>query len=102
MQLKTKVRIVRLVGVVIAAGGIALVVMRIRYGSGWVLTAVVYLLLAFSYIVLGPRNFARAARQEARLKAKREEEARRDRERVERIRREEREWLERQKGAKPE
>ncbi len=102
MKFKTKVLIWRLIGVGIAATGTAFVVRRIRDGRDWVIMAVLYLYLAFSYIVLGPRNFARRAREEARLKAKREEEARRDRERLERVRKEEREWLERQKGAKPE
>jgi hypothetical protein len=102
MKLRRLARVVRAVGVVLTASAAALLVLRLRYGFGPVLLVVSHLLLAVMFLLLLPWQLNAAAREEARLKAKREKEARKDRERLERIRKAEKEWLERKKGGRPE
>jgi len=101
VQTKTKVRIFRSIGAVTAAAGITLLVRWLLYPEGHIFTALLCLFLSIMYIFTIPREFMRAGREEAKLKAKREEEARRDRERFERVKREEREWIEKRKGNLP-
>ena len=74
-----------------AATAISWQVRRFLYGKGDILQVILWLYIAVMSIFIIPLGFIREARKEARLKAKREEEARKDRERLERVRREERE-----------
>ncbi len=102
MQVKTKVWIFRLVGVAMALIAITMLVRRLVYSRGNLSGALGWLILAILYGFLFPRGFIASAQEEARIKAKREEEARKDRERLERVGREEREWRERKRGTTPE
>ncbi len=97
-SLKAKVLIRRSAGALSVVSGTAVLML-----DGWEtrLLAVWFIGFAIVYGLISPRRLIREAQEREGQKVQREEEARRDRERLERITKEEREWLERQNGSKP-